>query len=171
MASKYNTLNKDIISRNINKVYDGIYKVKAIKKNESARDYTVDYECTLCGCDRSISYRHLLKGSCKCKCMNPASLKKTAKEYARSLYIEPERGLLVGQELITYIKQSIAYDYPFFYNNQDFIFLVEDELLKVYEKKGVCQCKRCKRWYPKTMYKKTTGNICDNCRTGALLWI
>lgn len=166
-----NSLTKEIVSKKVNEVYKGLYKVKSIKKNDSTRDYTVEYECTLCGCIREVSYRHLLSGVSKCKCMRPASLKRTAKSYARELYVEPERGLLVGQELEEYIRQSVAYDYKFFTGNKEFYYLVEDELLKIYERKGVSQCSRCKGWYPKTMYKKTTGDVCENCRTGALLWI
>ena len=94
-----------------------------------------------------------------------------AKEYARELFVEPENGLLIGEELTTYIKECIAWDYKFLKNNKEFFYLVEDALLNYYEKKKVKKCCRCKKYYPGSMYQKTAGDLCDNCRTGALLWI
>ena len=159
------------IENEIDRVYKGQYTLKSAIREKGKRDYTVKIECNCCNTIKEVGYRYLLKGQSQCRCMKPASLKRIAKEYARELFIEPENGLLIGEELTTYIKECIAWDYKFLKNNKEFFYLVEDALLNYYEKKKVKKCCRCKKYYPGSMYQKTSGDLCDNCRTGALLWI
>jgi hypothetical protein len=73
-------------------------------------------------------------------CSNPEGLRKLAKNYATvELYIEPDEGLIVGKDLEEYIIASLGHDKPNLKHNQEFIELVEEYLLELYEKKKVAE--------------------------------
>lgn len=165
-------MNRDEIIKNITSVYENKYKVKSVFRDNNSM-VKLKIVCANCKAENEVYYSHFLKGKTICKCMKPAYLKKLSKDYAEKLYIEPDRGLVIGAELLIYIKQCITYDYPLLSENNDFIYWVEDELLSLYEKKGVKRCSRCKKWYPRSHYtranyKKENG-ICTHCKEGEFL--
>lgn len=139
----------------------GSYKVIRVFKTE--RSIKVEVECQNCGSVEEYVYKYFKGGSIKCICQKPNGLKILAKKYAEELYIEPEHGLILGEELERYILASIGYDKPGLKNNIEFIEMVEDFLIDIYEKKQPVKCSRCRKYYPKRMIKR---GICGCCRKG-----
>ena len=167
MASKIK-LTDEYIRGVVLDTYGDKYLIKNIFKNVNG-DAKLIVICANCEAEKEVDYKNFIKGKSVCRCMQPKALKACAREYSRRLYIEPERGLIVGSELLTYIKQCIEYDYPRLKGSEDFIYYIEDELLALYEKKGVKRCNRCGKWYPKTHYKSKKEDICKHCISGEFL--
>lgn len=168
MASKIK-LTDDYIRKTVFDIYGEKYLVQGIYRNENG-DVKIIVHCTNCEAEKEMDYKNFIKGKSVCRCMQPKALKACAREYSRRLYIEPEMGLIVGSELLEYIEQCVAYDYPKLNGSTDFIYYIEDEMLALYEKKGVKKCERCDKWYPKTHFKSKKHSICKHCIEGDLLW-
>lgn len=149
-------------------IYGERYLVKNIFRNENG-DIKAIVQCTNCEAEKEVDYRSFIKGKSVCRCMQPKALRACAREYSKQLYIEPERGLIIGSELLTYIEQCVEYDYPRLKGSIDFIYYIEDEMLSLYEKIGVKRCNRCGKWYPRTHYKSKKNNICKYCISGEFL--
>lgn len=167
MASKIK-LTDEYIRDIVLNAYGNKYMIKNIFRNENG-DAKLIVHCTNCEAEKEVDYRNFKKGKSVCRCMQSKALKACAREYSRKLYIEPERGLIMGSELLEYIRQCIAYDYPTLNGCKDFLYYVEDEILSLYEKKGVKKCERCGKWYPKTHYKSKLHNTCKHCISGEFL--
>ena len=138
MAGKVR-LTDEQICLNLIRVYGEKYTFRKIFRNDNA-DIKVLVKCNLCEGERVMDYNNLRRGRTSCKCMNQKALKKLSKDYAKLLYIEPSRGLIVGDELLNYISECIEYDYPMLNRHNDFLYDVEDELLSLYEKNKVIRC-------------------------------
>ena len=165
MASK--SLDLAIIRARAKEVYGNNYKVLNMKRHETNRDYILTIKCNNCEAERQIMNRQFLLGKSGCKCMKPGYMRKTAVEYAKELFVETDRGLIVGEELEEYIKQCITYDYPLLAGSVDFQYFVEDAVLALYEKKQVRRCKRCKGWFSKASYRNA-NTVCNYCLEGRI---
>lgn len=168
MAGRTTTI--ETVRSNVRAVHGDRFRVKSFYHSQKIRDYKVIIECPICENTREIGYRHLLKGKTRCNCTNPSKLKERAKAYSRQLYIEPERGLIVGDELLEYIRQCIEYDYPTLAGSVEFLYMIEDEMINLYEKKGARKCTRCGRWYTKEFYNTSISKVCKQCVSGRLLY-
>lgn len=167
MASKIK-LTDEYIKGILLDVYGDKYLIKTIFRNENG-DARLIVSCANCEAEKEVDYRNFVKGKSICRCMQPKALRKCAREYSRGLYIEPDRGLIVGPELLEYITQCVAYDYPTLNGSKEFIYYIEDELLSMYEKKGAKKCDKCGKWYPKKHYKSDLSNTCNHCISGEFL--
>ena len=158
-------ITKDIAQEAIDNNYGtGVYKVLKVQHIKEKRSVKIEIECFRCGSIEEYVYNYLINNEIRCLCSNTEGLKKMAKNYAKGLYIEPEQGLIVGNELLDYIKQSLGYDMPGLKDCMEFVEYVEDYLLDIYETKRATQCKRCKGYYPAKYV--SLGRVCYHCRSG-----
>lgn len=161
----YRMITKEIAQDAINNAYGvGVYKLLKVHHMRESRTIKIEVECCRCGSIESYVYNYFVKNNIKCLCFNTEGLKKMAKNYAKELYIEPENGLIVGNELVDYIKQSLGYDMPGLKDCTEFVEYVEDYMLDIYETKRATQCKRCKGYYPARYI--SYGKVCHHCRNG-----
>ena len=168
MAGKIKLTDEHIV-KSILDVYGDKYTIKNIFRTSNS-DVKVIIKCTLCEGEKELTYKQLIKGKTSCRCMKPKALRSYAKEYAKRLYIEPDRGLMVGTELLTYMEQCIEYDCITLKGNQIFLDYLENELLSLYEKRDVKKCDTCGRWYPGSYFqRKRYKNTCKHCISGDLL--
>ena len=140
------------------------YKVLKLTRIPDKRAIRVEVQCCRCGSIEEYVYGYFRKGEVKCPCGDSEGLKKMAKNYAKALYIEPEMGLIVGDELYEYITSSLGYDMPGLKDCIEFVEYVEEYMLDIYETKKATQCKRCKGYYPAKYI--SLGKICYTCRNG-----
>lgn len=157
-------LNKQSIQEVLNEAYGpNTYRVLKTYRTET-RDQKVEVQCIKCNSINEYSYQHFKKGNTKCACKDPEGLKRMAKNYAGELYIEPYEGLIIGEELGNFILECLGHDMPMMRDCTEFVDMVEDYLLTIYEEKEATVCKRCGKWYPGRNID--SKGICIACRKG-----
>lgn len=149
----------------IDEIYGvGTYCIQRLYRTAN-RDLKVQMKCCKCNSFYEFGYKHVRKGSTQCLCSSATGLREMAKRYAKELYIEPYDGLIVGDDLGEFILTCLMYDMPQMRKNEEFVEMIENYLLEIYEEKGATRCKRCGKYYPRSVIKK---DICRGCRKGMI---
>lgn len=92
---------------------------------------------------------------------------KSAKTYAKKIYIDLKAGLLYGDELREYIIASVKYDKDNSFHNQNYYDMVEEAIYNLYNTHNR-YCSYCKTYKYKGFFKDTKNyeiNVCKECST------
>ena len=158
-------MTKEIAQNEVDGIYGkGVWKVVKLKITKEKKLMKLEAQCTRCNSSDEYSYTYFLRSNQECMCKNDDGLRKMATKYADVLFIEPDKGLLLGKDLTDYVKSCVAYDMPFLGECTEFIEYIEDAMLDIYESKNAKQCIRCKKYFPKS--RLSYRGLCRCCKGG-----
>ena len=90
---------------------------------------------------------------------------KSAKTYAKKIYIDLKADLLYGDELREFIVASIKYDKDNSFHNENYYDMVEEAVYNLYDVHNrYCSC--CKKYKYKGYFRQTKNfelNVCKEC--------
>lgn len=92
-------------------------------------------------------------------------ISKSAKNYAKKIYIELKSGLLYGTELTEYIIASVKWDKDNKFHNSKYYDEVEEAVYMLYDKHNR-YCSKCKTYKYKGYFTDTKNNpvnVCKEC--------
>lgn len=90
---------------------------------------------------------------------------KSAKTYAKKIYIDLKQDLLYGNELREFIIASIKYDKDNTFHNENYYNMVEEHLYHLYDTHNR-YCSHCKSYKYKGYFRQTKNfelNVCKEC--------
>ena len=90
---------------------------------------------------------------------------KSAKTYAKKIYIDLKADLLYGDELREFIVASVKYDKDNSFHNENYYDMVEEAVYNLYDTHNrYCSC--CKQYKYKGFFRQTKKfelNVCKEC--------